>query len=404
MGQDIFLLVALALMSGYFSSTEMSYLISNRIKLELRSGNKSPGLRSAKYFFDHPDIFFSTVLIGNNIVNIAFASVSAVVLASVFGLSEWQVLVVSSILLLLFGELIPKYIAGEIPHTLYLLFAAPLKVISIAFSPLVAFTSKVSRKITGNDVSSSQNVMGREDIMLLVRESLGQQSQDDQQSRIIKRIFELKETRVYEVMRPRTEIAGVEIETNLDIVLKMFAETGYSKLPVFEDTLDDIKGIVYAFDLFTNPSSLSEVIREIPFVPETKSCIELLNEMMSEKYSMAIVIDEFGGTAGLVTFEDVLEEMFGEIKDEYDTENSVLKKLKDDFFLMSGNVELDHITDKFGINFPGGDYTTLSGYITSATGRIPEQGEILRLGQYQFSIVKANKVRIEFVRLRVMED
>ncbi|MCC6548949.1 MAG: HlyC/CorC family transporter [Ignavibacteriaceae bacterium] len=404
MGQDIVLLIVLILMSGFFSGTEMAYLISNRIKVELRTGNRSFASRSSKYFFDHPEVFFSTVLIGNNIVNISFASVSAVVLVAAFGLSEWQVLVVSSVLLLLFGELIPKYLAGEIPHTLYLLFSAPLKVISIAFSPLVAFTSTVSRKVIGKTDTSSQNVMGREDILLLVRESLGQQNQDDQQSRIIKRIFDLKETRVYEVMRPRTEIAGVELDTHLDIVLKMFAETGYSKLPVFEDTLDDIKGIVYAFDLFTNPDSLSDVIREVPFVPETKSCIELLNEMMAEKYSIAIVIDEFGGTAGLVTLEDVLEEMFGEIRDEYDTEDSVLKKIKEDSYLMSGNVELDHITDKFGITFTQGDYTTLSGYITSTTGRIPEQGEILRIGQYQFSIVKANKVRIEFIRLRIMED
>lgn len=404
MGQDIVLLIVLVLMSGYFSATEMSYLISNRIKLELRTGNRSFTSRSSKYFYDNPEIFFSTVLIGNNIVNISFASVSAIVLTSALGLSEWQVLVVSSVLLLLFGELIPKYLGGEIPHTIYLLFSAPLKIVSVVFSPFVIITSKISRKVTGETDNTTHNVMGREDIMLLVRESLGQQSQDDQQSRIIKRIFELKETRVYEVMRPRTEIAGVELNTQLDIVLKKFAETGYSKLPVFDDTLDDIKGIVFAFDLFTNPSSLSEIIREVPFVPETKSCIELLNEMMSEKYSMAIVIDEFGGTAGLITMEDVLEEMFGEIRDEYDTENYVLKKLKEDTFLMSGNVELDHITDKFGITFPAGDYTTLSGYITSNTGRIPEQGEIIRVGQYQFSIVKANKVRVEFTRLRIMED
>jgi len=404
MAQDSVFLIALILMSGFFSGSEMSYIISNRIKLELRAGTRSFTARSSKFFFDHPEVFFSTVLIGNNIVNIAFASVSAVVLVTAFGLSEWQVLIVSTLVLLLFGELIPKYLAGEVPHTMYYWFSSPLKMISIVFSPLVTFTAKVSRKVIGQADDTSKNVMGRDDIMLLVRESLAQQNQDDQQSRIIKRIFELKETRVYEVMRPRTEIAGVELDTQLEIVLKKFAQTGFSKLPVFVDTLDDIKGIVYAFDLFTNPASLSDVIREVVFVPETKSCIELLNEMMAEKYSMAIVIDEFGGTAGLVTLEDVLEEMFGEIRDEYDTENSVLKKLKEDTFLMSGNVELDHITEKFGISFPAGDYTTLSGFITSSTGRIPEQGEILKIGHLQFSIVKANKVRIEFARLRIIED
>lgn len=404
MNSDIIYLIGLIIASGFFSGGELSYLISNRLKVQIQAGRKSLFAKSARYFMNHSDEFFSTILLGNNVVNIAFASLSAVLFAEWFNLNEFEILIASTAVILLFGELIPKFIAGEIPHTLYILSSGPLRVFSIVLAPLVILTSKISRKVTGDNKEAAQSVLERDDLILLVNESLDHPESDQQQSRIIQKIFDLKETRVYEVMRPRTEIVGIESGSDVESALKKFAESGYSKLPVYEDTLDNIKGVIYGFDLFNVPLSLDVIMKEVPFIPETKQCNVLLNEMLVRKQSLAIVVDEFGGTAGLVTLEDVLEEMFGEIRDEFDTDDLVLKKTADNTFLISGSVEIDHIVERFGLDIPDGDYTTLSGFITAFAGKIPEQGEVVRIQNFHFNIIKANSVRIEFVRLKIIED
>ncbi len=404
MNSDIIYLIGLIIASGFFSGGELSYLISNRLKVQIQAGRKSLFAKSARYFMNHSDEFFSTILLGNNVVNIAFASLSAVLFAEWFNLNEFEILIASTAVILLFGELIPKFIAGEIPHTLYILSSGPLRVFSIVLAPLVILTSKISRKVTGDNKEAAQSVLERDDLILLVNESLDHPESDQQQSRIIQKIFDLKETRVYEVMRPRTEIVGIESGSDVESALKKFAESGYSKLPVYEDTLDNIKGVIYGFDLFNVPPSLDVIMKEVPFIPETKQCNVLLNEMLVRKQSLAIVVDEFGGTAGLVTLEDVLEEMFGEIRDEFDTDDLVLKKTADNTFLISGSVEIDHIVERFGLDIPDGDYTTLSGFITAFAGKIPEQGEVVRIQNFHFNIIKANSVRIEFVRLKIIED
>lgn len=404
MNSDIVVLITLIIASGFFSGGELSYLISNRLKVQIQSGRKSFSMKSARYFMNNSDEFFSTILLGNNIVNIAFASLSALLLTDVFQLNEFEILIVSSLIILFFGELIPKFVAGEIPHTLYILSAGPLKVFSLALAPFIKLTSNISRKITGGNKDEAQSVLERDDLILLVNETLEHPETDMLQSRIIQKIFELKETRVYEVMRPRTEIVGIDVNSEVEVVLKKFSESGYSKLPVYQETLDHIRGVVYGFDLFNLPQSLTEIIKEVPFIPETKLCNELLNEMLVRRQSLAIVVDEFGGTAGLVTLEDVLEEMFGEIRDEYDTDDLVLKKTSENTFLISGSVEIDHITERFGLDIPDGDYTTLSGFITAYAGKIPEQGEVVTIQNFHFNIIKANSVRIEFVRLKIQED
>jgi CBS domain containing-hemolysin-like protein len=204
-------------------------------------------------------------------------------------------------------------------------------------------------------------------------------------------------------MRPRTEVVGIEIGADINEVMDTFLESGYSKLPVFEENLDNIKGIIIAYDLFHEPKNLSEILRSVVFVPEARKSIDVLNDFLSQGVSFAVVVDEFGGTAGIVTMEDIMEELFGEIKDEYDIEEDICRKTSDNSYILNGKIEVDHLNEKFELQIPKGDYETISGFITSRIGRIPEQQENLKIDNFLFHIVRANNVRIELVKMSIEE-
>jgi CBS domain containing-hemolysin-like protein len=181
-------------------------------------------------------------------------------------------------------------------------------------------------------------------------------------------------------------------------------ESGYSKLPVYEENLDNIKGFIIAKDLFKNPESVGLILREIIFVPETKKTLEMLNELLQKGVSIAVVVDEFGGTAGIVTVEDIIEEMLGEIRDEYDEEEVICKKINETTYVFSGKVEIDRVNEEFNLEIPKGDYETIAGYITSELGRIPAKSEVFTIGQYTFTVLRSNKTRVDLVKLFIEPD
>ncbi len=405
---EIVLLLGLLFLSGFFSSSELAFILSNKIKMEVRlRNNKDIAAKSVIYFSENPQQFFSTILIGNKIVNISFASIITVLLSLYFGLDEWSILAITTISLLIFGEIIPKYFARELADSFILLFILPIRVLSYLLSPVIKLIPAISNIITQTANASEENMLmlfDREDIESLVEESHKAGVVEKREKDIISKVFEFKDQRVYEVMRPRTEIVGVEIDSSITDVINTFIESGYSKLPVYEENLDNIKGVVIAYDMFRSPDNLQNVIREIIYVPETKRSLEMMNEFLAKQVSIAIVIDEFGGTAGLVTMEDVIEELFGEIKDEYDTEEDICKKIDDNTYLISGKVEIDHINEKFELQFPYGDYETIAGLITSQTGRIPKQGEVIQIEHFNFLIARADSIRIELVKLVVQTE
>jgi CBS domain containing-hemolysin-like protein len=401
MNTDLLILAVLVLLSAFFSGSEMAFVVSNKIKIEVRSRKKNIAAQNAQFFVANPQTFFSTILIGNNIINIAFASLSALVLSSWFGFGEFTILIVSTLVILVFGELIPKYIAGEMADMVILLTSIPLRLLSIVLYPLVKMVASFSSLFiqSKNVTEGSINYLfSKEDIESLVKESHDAGVVNKKESDIINKVLALGDQRVYESMRPRTEITGVEIESSVDEVLSVFIESGYSKLPVFEESLDNIKGVVFAYDIFKSPQKLSDIIREIMFVPETKKSFELLNEFLAKRASIAVVIDEFGGTAGIVTMEDIMEELFGEIRDEYDVEENICRKTAPDTYLISGKVEIDFINEKYNLNIPLGDYETIGGYITYRLGRIPVQGETVTIDNYTILIARASTIKIDLVR------
>jgi CBS domain containing-hemolysin-like protein len=214
----------------------------------------------------------------------------------------------------------------------------------------------------------------------------------------------LGEQRVYETMTPRTEIIGVEINQTLKEALTIFITSGFSKLPVYEDNLDNIKGIILAKDIFKSPQNLKEIIRRVSFIPETKKSFDVMNEFLDKKISIAIVIDEFGGTAGIVTMEDILEELFGEIKDEFDVDEDICRKITPNTYVISGKVELDYINEKYELNIEEGEYETIAGYIITKLGRIPSQGESVIIDNYTIHISKASAHKIDVIKLTIIEE
>jgi len=395
-------LIILLLLSGFFSGTEIAFVVANKLKIEVRARKKGLAAVNAHYFATNPQKFFSAILIGNNIVNIAFASLSAVFLAEIFGFNELSILLISSFVILLIGEIIPKYFARELADVVVLLFSIPLRIFSYAIYPLVKAASVFSDKLTKASNQKSDNIshlFDKEDIKGLVKESEKAGIVDKKDSDVIKRVFELGEQRVYEAMTPRTEIVGVEISKNMDEIISLLIESGFSKLPVYKENLDNIKGILLAKDLFKSPSSIKEIIREVSFIPETKKSFEVMNEFLDKKISIAIVVDEHGGTAGIVTMEDILEELFGEIKDEFDVDEDICRRIAPDTYIISGKIEIDHINEKYDLKIEEGDYATLSGYILTKLGRIPAQGESVVIDNFTILIARATSQKIDVVKL-----
>ncbi len=405
--QDSIILLILILFSAFFSGTEMAFIVSNKLKIEVRARKRNIAAQSAYHFVKEPQSFYSTILIGNNIVNIALASFSTVILASEFGWSDYRILLFVSIITLIFGELIPKYIAREGADSLVLLVAIPLRIISIILYPFIKLTTHLSKMLTDRKKDSAENLahlFDKEDMKILVDEVQKNSAGQYEESSFISKVFDFSEQKVYEAMRPRTEIIGISGSDSVSNAVDLFIESGYSKVIVYEDDLDNIKGFILAKDLFSNPKQIKDIIRETQFYPETKKSLEILNEFLTNNDSIAVVVDEFGGTAGIVTMEDIIEELFGDIKDEFDVEEVICRKISKDSYIISGKVEIDQLNEKYNLNFPIGDYETIAGFIIDNIGNIPKPNETVTIDNYVFLIIRADNVRIDLVKLTLRYD
>lgn len=401
---EILGLIILLFLSAFFSSSEIAYIIANKIKIELRARKGNIYAKNAYYFVKNPDNFFSTILISNNIVNIAFASIISFFLITYFNLEEFEILLLSSFLILLFGELIPKYLGTELADLLILISSIPLRIISLLLYPLSKITSNISLIINKMGKIEEENILtvvDREDIQNLIEESTKAKKIDEEQSDIIYKVIEIKEQKVYEAMTPRTDIVGVDINSTIEEVIEKFIESGYSKLIVYEENLDNIKGMVLIKDLFNMPDNLRSIMREVVFVPETKKSLEMLNEFLEKQFSIAVVVDEFGGTAGIVTMEDLIEELFGEIRDEYDVEEKIVKKINNNTFILSGKVEIDYLNEELNFGIEEGEYETIAGYVTTKLGRIPLKGESFKIDHFTILILKSSKTKIDLMKVVV---
>lgn len=401
---EVLILFILLVLSAVLSSAQIAYIYTSRIRKEIESRKSESENKGESDLSGHTQDFIYTVTISSVSLQLLVIAYITFSLIQDFNLSFsiWIILFVS--LFVFLWEIFPKFMAVEYPEKVYKISTGLVKLTSVVLSPLIRFTKHLVFLFTkSSDINFSRHSMifDKEEIQSLVEESEEAGKVDRSESYYIRKVLDLTDQKVYEAMRPRTEIVGVELNSDIDTVIEEFISSGFSKLPVYEENLDNIKGVIYSYDLFKKPTDMKEIIRDIIFVPETKKSIDMLNDFLSKGLSIAIVVDEFGGTSGLVTMEDIIEELLGEIRDEYDTEDNILIKSRDDSYVASGKVEIDYINEKYQLEFPEGDYETIAGYIISKIGRIPETGEVVKIDNYVFTILRSGATKVEMVKFKV---
>ena len=412
------------LMIGFFAGIEIAFISANKLSIELK---RKQGTFSGKIwgeYADKPAQFIGTTLIGFNIILVVYGLLWSNFMGPLWDLSFWKrfntenpyirLVVetsVSTFILLLFEFTFRAYFRAKNETMLSSGFIAYLtRFFFSAFSSVASFFVEMAEWILkylfNIKLNNKKEAFSKIDLEHFINQTKYHDEEDT--SEINKELFEnalsLSDTRVRECLIPRKEIEGVDITTNIEELKNKFISTQLSKLIVYEQKIDNIAGYVHQLDLFKNPAAINEVLLPIFAIPESMSATDLMSKFSRERKSIAWVIDEFGGTAGIVTMEDLLEEIFGEIKDEYDTEEFVEKQLANNEFIFSGRLELDYITEKYKLAFPDSEETeTLSGFIIQNRDEIPKQRETFITGNYQFDILNVSDTRIETVKLKVLK-
>lgn len=422
---EFLLIVLTIILSAFFSGSEIAFVSANRLKLEIESRKTSWTGSIVNSFVRKPETFLTTTLVGNNIVNVVYATLMTIYLVapvtriyeSWLGSTPSSVVlliiqtVIAAVVIMLFGEILPKALFRIHADWWMKIIAVPQQICNWLFRPLIYLADKSSDliiKLINPEIDRSGRVFRRQDVELIFQElrDSGGEDLDKEDSEILHNVLELSNKRVKESMIPRTDIVAVEKATSLDDTLKLFISSGYSKLPVYQESIDDIIGVIFAYDLFSNPQDLTEIMRPIKLVPSSQKSKDLLSEFRKSNVSVAVVIDEYGGTAGMITIEDLLEEVVGDIQDEYDKEDYFVKKLSDNTYILSGGLEIEDLLTKFPeIELPeeSSEYETVAGYIINALGRIPKVNEELLIDGNKVIISKATPSRIETVKLVVMD-
>ncbi|NBC27934.1 MAG: DUF21 domain-containing protein [Bacteroidetes bacterium] len=419
---EIAIILATIFASGFFSGSEIAFVSANRLRLEIESRKGSLVSRSLAFFNENPETFLTTTLVGNNIINVLYATLMAIfLLEPVQSIYEgwWgdppstaMVLfiqtIIASVLIMIFGEILPKAIFRIQADFMVKVVAVPLRFLNIVLRPLISVANSASGVLVNmlkSGTERSEKVFRRQDVEMILKElrdTGGGEDLDQDDSQILHNVLELSNKRVKETMVPRTEMVAVDQNATLEEIQKTFIASGFSKIPVYQDNIDDITGVVFAYDLFDAPKSIADIIRPVKLIPASKKSKDLLAEFRQSNSSVAIVIDEYGGTAGMVTIEDLIEEVVGDIQDEYDQEDEFIKQIDLDTFILSGNVELDELQEKFpeiDLKENSDEFETVAGYIINHIGRIPKVNEELFIQGNKFIISKATPNRLDTVKL-----
>ncbi|WP_075591595.1 hemolysin family protein [Labilibacter marinus] len=406
------------LFSAFFSGCEMAFISSNKLLIELNK-KKFPFLSKViDIFIQNAGIFISTLLIGNNIALVVYGLQMAQILEpliEVYITSATGVLLtqtaLSTLLILVTAEFLPKILFRINPILVLNIAALPLLLFYIIFYPISKLTVTLSNllmnKVLKTPVQTTQNiVLGRIDLSNLISHHHEKLENDDdvaQEVKLLKNALDFSKVKVRECIIPRTEISAIEVSEGLDVVKQRFIETGYSKILVYKDSIDNIIGYIHVSELFKKPKQLKNAINPLSIVPETMTANKLLEVFTQEHRSIALVVDEFGGTAGIVTMEDILEEIFGEIDDEHDVSDLVEKQISESEFVFSGRVEIDYINEKYDLDLPESDnFETIAGYILHHNQSIPKNGEEIIIDDYKMKIQVASDNRIDLINLSLM--
>ncbi len=413
----IWLLVSM-LFSAFFSGMEIAFVSSNRLQAEIDRDKNRFSQRIIKIFYQHPNNFVSTMLVGNNIALVIYGILFAKLFdATLFaplsdGMRVTADTLLSTFVVLFTGEFLPKSIFKNNPNTLLTVFAVPAWICYVVLYPISRFATLLSKgllRLVGikMDKGGEEKEFTKVDLDYLVQTSIDNADNEDdieEEVKIFQNALDFSETKIRDCMVPRTEIDAVEDTATIDQLKQVFIESGHSKILVYHEDIDHVIGYIHSSDMFHNPTNLEGIIRDISFVPETMLASKLMAQLMQQKRSLAVVVDEFGGTSGLVSLEDIMEEITGEIEDEHDNTNHVAKQISDHEFILSARLEISKINEMFDLDLPESDeYMTLGGLILHEYQSFPKLNEVVKIGRYEFKIVKNTATKIELVRLNITE-
>jgi CBS domain containing-hemolysin-like protein len=402
------------LLMGFFSGIEMAFYSANRLSIELRKKQGGASGQILGRFVESPARFLGTTLIGFNVFLVFLGLQVSNVLRPIWhylhvGSNLVHILVeitIATFIVLVFTEFIPRAIFRARSITMLSRLAHVTDFFYQMFYPLasalISLAEWMLKYIFNVRFDKTKEAFKRSDLKNLFQQNIDEEKQE-RNTQLLENAQELPKIRIRQCLVPRKEIMGLDIHSSMEEVRKKFSETKLSKLIVFKNDIDHIAGYIHQLDLFQKPSGIGSILLPIPAVPESMSASDLISKFSRERKSIAWVVDEFGGTAGIITMEDVLEELFGEIKDEYDIEKFIEKQVAENEYIFSGRLELDYLEEKYGFDFPREKSETLSGYIINYTETIPRQKERIIIDDYEFEIVSVSDTRIEMVKMKKLK-
>jgi len=421
------IIVISLLLSAFFSGMEIAFVSANRIYLEIEKKQEGVLARVLTKLTASPSKFIATMLIGNNIALVVYGLYMGDLLMDWFYrvlpsenilvhvlFSDFTLLTqtfISTLVILLTAEFLPKVLFQIYSNTLLKALAIPAYVFYVIFWPISAFVISISDfilktffKTDGDEVQLAFSKLELGDYITEQMETVEAHEEVDSEIQIFQNALEFSAVKAREVMVPRTEITAVELHETPKNLTKLFSQTGYSKILIYKDTIDSIIGYAHSYELFKKPKTLKSILLPVEFVPETMLIQNILNVLTKKRKSMAVVLDEYGGTSGILTVEDIIEELFGEIEDEHDSTDLDEEQLSETTFKFSARLEVDYLNEQYRLDLPESDeYGTLGGMIVNETGEIPDKDSEIRMGKFLFRILEVSNTKIDLVTLEILE-
>ncbi|MCB9071852.1 MAG: HlyC/CorC family transporter [Prevotellaceae bacterium] len=414
----IYWIIAISLLfSAFFSGMEIAFLSSNKLRFELDKKRQSLTSSIITIFYNNSEQFIATMLVGNNIALVIYGIKMADLLSPILCLFINNAVainviqtIIATIIVLFTGEFLPKTVFRINPNAWLTIFSPLLWLCYVLLFPIARFSTFLSVKLLQLfkvkvvDKGEKQE-LGKVDLDYWVNDSFehaDNQEEVENEVKIFQNALDFSSVKLRDCIVPRTEIVSLSDTSSLEELRNTFIETGFSKIPIYKDNIDNIIGYFHSSDLFKQPTDWHEYLRPIAIVPETMAANKLMNMFMQEKRSMALVVDEFGGTAGIVTLEDIMEEIFGEIEDEHDNKEYVAKQVGENEYVLSGRLEIDHVNSLFDLNLPDSDnYVTVAGFILHHYEQFPKLNDTIRISDWTFKILQAHNNRIDLVKLTI---
>lgn len=414
---DVFAVIVCLLFCAFFSGMEIAFLSANRLRIELKSKKGNFAAKLLARYVKKPADFISTVLVGNSFALVIYGIYMNNILETILGkfihghflLFVFNT-ILSTLLVLVIAEFLPKSLFRNNADFLLSSLIYPFRLFQILLWPVIYFAKKSStfllRIFTSTKITEQTPVYTKVDLdnYIATLEKSGQSENSELDTEVFRNALDFSEVKVRDFMVPRTELVALDLNDAIAELKQKFIDTALSKILIYRDNMDHIIGFVHQSDLFTKPEKIESILRPVLITHEGVQAHDILRDFIQKKKSIAIVLDEFGGTSGLVTIEDVIEEIFGEIEDEYDTEALVETIVKDNHYVLSTRHEIYYLNEKYHLEIPEGDYTTLNGFIISTAEKIPRNKEIIKYKNLEFIITKAKGARLEEVELIVHND